>query len=343
MSDKSKAVNKILGYGVDEDGFFTSDFNEAAGIPKDYKIYAKGVQNLADYITKSDHKFFDNVNIAKTIGNAYKVFSQLIDEPKGNFTTEDINKIPLGFDFNKKTLQITNIYHTKEEFENALKADNLPIYENPIEHSLSFPSWQDSDPNGYIKKNDNIFASSNLKTDIRENFYKNHDGTISKGGVLMAFFSGMMGQNSLIEGETTIARKLNGYDKNMSIEEVRDLNNFANNPNIINSTLLLNDPSSINELFKKLLDYESLTYKYTNVKDFKQAVQEWVKNNTKNQNNNISSITTQQNIQDKKIQDDNTQKSFKPIQAESKNKETYKDDNIRNELIKKNFLKTNLI
>ncbi|MGH2305027.1 hypothetical protein [Campylobacter taeniopygiae] len=28
-------------------------------------------------------------------------------------------------------------------------------------------------------------------------------------------------------------------------------------------------------------------------------------------------------------------KTFKPIQAESKNKETYKDDNIRNELIKK--------
>ncbi|MCW0185049.1 hypothetical protein OJP00_00520 [Campylobacter lari] len=27
--------------------------------------------------------------------------------------------------------------------------------------------------------------------------------------------------------------------------------------------------------------------------------------------------------------------TFKPIQAESKNKETYKDDNIRNELVKK--------
>ncbi|ELF2320756.1 hypothetical protein RBO56_001188 [Campylobacter lari] len=28
-------------------------------------------------------------------------------------------------------------------------------------------------------------------------------------------------------------------------------------------------------------------------------------------------------------------KKLKPIQAESKNKETYKDDNIRNELVKK--------
>ncbi|EGX6881490.1 hypothetical protein JFO35_001264, partial [Campylobacter coli] len=40
VSDKSQAVDKILGYGVDKEGFFTSDFNEAAGLPKDYKIYA---------------------------------------------------------------------------------------------------------------------------------------------------------------------------------------------------------------------------------------------------------------------------------------------------------------
>ncbi|ELJ8315501.1 hypothetical protein RS317_000001, partial [Campylobacter coli] len=37
VSDKSQAVDKILGYGVDKEGFFTSDFNEAAGLPKDYK------------------------------------------------------------------------------------------------------------------------------------------------------------------------------------------------------------------------------------------------------------------------------------------------------------------
>ena len=29
----SKTSNKVLGYGVDKDGFFTSDFNEAAGLP----------------------------------------------------------------------------------------------------------------------------------------------------------------------------------------------------------------------------------------------------------------------------------------------------------------------
>ena len=41
VKDKSEAVDKILGYGVDKEGYFTSDFNEAAGIPKDFKLNAK--------------------------------------------------------------------------------------------------------------------------------------------------------------------------------------------------------------------------------------------------------------------------------------------------------------
>ena len=36
--DKSQATSEILGYGVDNEGFFTQDFNEAAGIPKSFKI-----------------------------------------------------------------------------------------------------------------------------------------------------------------------------------------------------------------------------------------------------------------------------------------------------------------
>ncbi|HEB8038625.1 TPA: hypothetical protein RZJ91_000691, partial [Campylobacter coli] len=76
VSDKSQAVNKVLGYGVDKDGFFTSDFNEKAGIPKDYKIYVDDVENLVKHIINSNSKFFTSIDIAKSVGNAYKVFSQ---------------------------------------------------------------------------------------------------------------------------------------------------------------------------------------------------------------------------------------------------------------------------
>lgn len=85
--------------------FFTSDFNEVAGLPKDYKIYAKGAENLASYITNLNFKSFTNIDIAKSLGNAYKVFSQLVDEPSGNFTTEDLSKIPLGFSYDKKVFK----------------------------------------------------------------------------------------------------------------------------------------------------------------------------------------------------------------------------------------------
>ncbi|EOC4555238.1 Cj0814 family flagellar-dependent secreted protein [Campylobacter jejuni] len=145
--------NKILGYGVDKEGFFTSDFNEAAGLPKDYKIYAKGAENLASYITNLNFKSFTNIDIAKSLGNAYKVFSQFVDEPSGNFTTEDLSKIPLGFSYDKKSFQVTNIYQTQKEFDSALSANNdLQIYQSSKQLALSFPSWNENSPNDYTKK-----------------------------------------------------------------------------------------------------------------------------------------------------------------------------------------------
>ncbi|TKX28575.1 Cj0814 family flagellar-dependent secreted protein, partial [Campylobacter aviculae] len=80
VSDKSKAVNKILGYGVDEDGFFTSDFNEAAGIPKDYKIYAKDMESFVNFQENDILSMYHKIDIAKAIGNAYKVLSQLMPQ-----------------------------------------------------------------------------------------------------------------------------------------------------------------------------------------------------------------------------------------------------------------------
>ncbi|EAM0307272.1 hypothetical protein D2A52_05635, partial [Campylobacter coli] len=113
VSDKSQAVDKILGYGVDKEGFFTSDFNEAAGLPKDYKIYAKDIENFVNIQTKSLLSSYINIDIAKSIGNAYKVFSQLLNDElnnKINFTKEDLVKIPQGFEFNQNTLEINKKY-----------------------------------------------------------------------------------------------------------------------------------------------------------------------------------------------------------------------------------------
>ncbi|EDD1836813.1 hypothetical protein GTI29_08855, partial [Campylobacter coli] len=118
VSDKSGAVNKVLGYGVDENGFFTSDFNEAAGLPKDYKIYAKDIENFVNIQTKSLLSSYINIDIAKSIGNAYKVFSQLLNDElnnKINFAKEDLVKIPQGFEFNQNTLEINKKYNLNDK------------------------------------------------------------------------------------------------------------------------------------------------------------------------------------------------------------------------------------
>ncbi|HEB9355715.1 TPA: hypothetical protein RZK35_000400 [Campylobacter coli] len=325
--DTTKTNNKVLGYGVDKDGFFTSDFNEAAGIPKDYKIYAKGAENFVNYITNLNFKSFTNIDIAKSLGNAYKVFSQLIDEPSGNFTTEDLSKIPLGFSYDKKSFQVENIYQTQKEFDSALSANNnLQIYQSPKQLALSFPSWNENSPNDYTKKNNDIFAPSS-HIDIGASFYKNDNGAISKGGVLMAFFAGMSGQNPLIEGETTIARKLNGYDKNISQSQVEDLNEFIKqNPikygitgdigtDFINVLKLKNNISDIDEFKKQWLEMKAKSDEMGEVYKAEIAKQKEV-------------VSSQETSEEDK------EKPFKPIQAQSKS-ETYKDDNKMNELLKK--------
>ncbi|MBX0508093.1 hypothetical protein I9Q70_01040 [Campylobacter coli] len=328
VSDKSGAVSKMLGYGVDKEGFFTSDFNEAAGLPKDYKIYAKGAENLASYITNLNFKSFTNIDIAKSLGNAYKVFSQLVDEPGGNFTTEDLSKIPLGFSYDKKSFQVTNIYQTQKEFDSALSANNdLQIYQSSKQLALSFPSWNENSPNDYTKKNSDIFAPSS-HIDIGASFYKNDNGTISKGGVLMAFFAGMSGQNPLMEGETTISGKLNGYDKNMSQNQVEDLNEFIKqNPIKYGITGDIGtDFTNILKLKNNISDIEEFKKQWLEMKAKSDKMGEVYQTEIANKKEVVSSQETSE---------EDKEKPFKPIQAESKNKETYKDDNVRNELVKK--------
>ncbi|MBX1961481.1 hypothetical protein I9Q38_04730 [Campylobacter coli] len=327
VSDKSGAVSKMLGYGVDKEGFFTSDFNEAAGLPKDYKIYAKGAENLASYITNLNFKSFTNIDIAKSLGNAYKVFSQLVDEPSGNFTTEDLSKIPLGFSYDKKSFQVTNIYQTQKEFDSALSANNdLQIYQSSKQLALSFPSWNENSPNDYTKKNSDIFAPSS-HIDIGASFYKNDNGTISKGGVLMAFFAGMSGQNPLMEGETTISGKLNGYDKNMSQNQVEDLNEFIKqNPIKYGITGDIGtDFTNILKLKNNISDIEEFKKQWLEMKAKSDKMGEVYQTEIANKKEVVSSQETSE---------EGKEKPFKPIQAESLS-ETYKDDNKMNELVKK--------
>ena len=176
VSDKTQAVDKILGYGVDKEGFFTSDFNEAARLPKDYKIYAKDMESFVRWET-GDGYFYathTSIDIAKTIGNAYKVFSQLIPQTSNStLSQEELANIPYAFILDKN-LNITQTF-TKDEYEKITFAQDRI--------NLTFNTFSNY---GFDKIDiNNIFSNNNGDVVLNKNAYI-ENGNANKGGVLMA-------------------------------------------------------------------------------------------------------------------------------------------------------------
>ncbi|EAI4081163.1 hypothetical protein APU46_05665 [Campylobacter jejuni] len=320
VSDKSQAVDKILGYGVDKEGFFTSDFNEAAGLPKDYKIYADGLNNFVNNFIKRQ-PFYSQIDIAKTIGNAYNSFSSFVKD-KG-----------LGESFQEQDLK------------NLSQKDGVNY-------------WQElQSDNAFIWK----LADKNI-ADLSSNKYQIHDNKISKGGALIAFFINNL---STIKGQTTLLGKLAGLNSDTDNNEIKEFLSFMNknplkysyeqdgwgNPmgdslsiwNYINRAKNLGDDKLIktienlgdeyNKLINSNMSLEEFKTKYL---DFKQRHDEFVKSLEEAEKaKGVDYSNPLKNTNNKETSEENKEKPFKPIQAESKNKETYKDDNIRNELVKK--------
>ncbi|EAI4427764.1 hypothetical protein A0X85_06280 [Campylobacter jejuni] len=320
VSDKSQAVDKILGYGVDKEGFFTSDFNEAAGLPKDYKIYADGLNNFVNNFIKRQ-PFYSQIDIAKTIGNAYNSFSSFVKD-KG-----------LGESFQEQDLK------------NLSQKDGVNY-------------WQElQSDNAFIWK----LADENI-ADLGSNKYQIHDNKISKGGALIAFFINNL---STIEGQTTLLGKLAGLNSDTDNNEIKEFLSFMNknplkysyeqdgwgNPmgdslsiwNYINKAENLGDDKLIktiknlgdeyNKLINSNMSLEEFKTKYL---DFKQRHDEFVKSLEEAEKaKGVDYSNPLKNTNNKETSEEGKEKPFKPIQAESKNKETYKDDNIRNELVKK--------
>ncbi|HEF9979830.1 TPA: hypothetical protein SB265_000200 [Campylobacter coli] len=360
VSDKSGAVDKILGYGVDKEGFFTSDFNEAAGLPKDYKIYAKDMQSFVEWEI-GDRYFYathTSIDIAKTIGNAYKVLSQIMPTTSNaSLSEEELTNIPYAFVLDKN-LNVTKTF-TKDEYE------KIDLTQDRI--NLTFNTFSNT---GFDKISiDNIFSHSNGDVRLNKNAYINKDGSVDKGGVLMALLNSQLyGATSLLlEGDTRLFGKIT-TDKNISNDEREAFQNFMNANKIQSAFSYSSNPDEWNPFEERLsmklfirrsnnigndklsrlamdLDKEyqeminsnmSLEEFKTKYLDFKQRHDEFVKSlkeAEKAKGIDYDKYPTGKPIDDTKAIEE-AQKKRKPIQAESKS-ETYKDDNKMNELLKK--------
>ena len=223
--------NEVLGYKVDADGYFTSEFNEAAGVPKDYKIHSDTLKSLVNVNTNSGilKADFKNIDIAKTVGNAYKILSQVVGEDvlnsKESFSKEDLAKFPQGYEYDNKTLKVLKLHSKISDYmgadssfqRNERTSITTTFYNSSTigyysEHKSLKPSTDILNSNSGGKED----ISSGMYFDTTKDKYTGKDGNITKGGLLI----GILNKNShAIEGETTYHGKINGLDKNISSQE----------------------------------------------------------------------------------------------------------------------------
>ncbi|WP_416861524.1 Cj0814 family flagellar-dependent secreted protein [Helicobacter ganmani] len=350
-SNKTEAVKEVLGYGVDSEGFFTSDLNEAAGIPKDYKIYAKDIENFVNYHqNRSDILATHNqVDIAKSLANAYKAFSQLIPQSQSpSFSNKELENMPYAFKMDSN-YNVTQTY-TYAEYQSALNKDESGIL-------LTFNTF---DSRGFSKINAETIFNQADNVSINKYAYQNANG-IAKGGVLIAFLNNsslFFNVNQFLEGETKILGKIIGLDKNISEKELENFKGFMNankiqsafgenndSWNTIEEQLSLqyyikrSEATGDKDLFKESLSFaqeyqemidssmslEEFKEKYL---DFKERHEEFVKK-LKEKENILSQSEKQNSNEETELGSKN--KKFKPIQVTSKS-ETYQDTSFLNTL-----------
>ena len=245
---------------------------QGLGISKNYKIDATQMQTLVKNLSQNKH--FDTIDFTKTLENAYKVFSNLMQFSK--------NELPLGFEMDKNSFEILKIYDNAQDLENNFLNEN------------------------------NSYKGSKVVINLKD--------LNSKDKSFMNFANvvfNQFGGGYLIEGQSNISGKLMGFDKNMDKNQIQDLNDFIKNNSFI-----------VNGSMEKLMEALDLFSSNLSIEEFKQK---WLNLtiNLEPSNKTIEQIARE----DLKAKEE--QKPRTPIQSESQNKETYKDDNAKNELLKK--------
>ncbi|TNO71672.1 hypothetical protein FHQ00_06490 [Campylobacter coli] len=245
---------------------------QSLGISKNYKIDATQMQTLVKNLSQNKH--FDTIDFTKTLENAYKVFSNLMQFSK--------NELPLGFEMDKNSFEILKIYDKAQDLEN-----------------------------NFLNVN-NSYKGSKVVINLKD--------LNSKDKSFMNFANvvfNQFGGGYLIEGQSNISGKLMGFDKNMDKNQIQDLNDFIKNNSFI-----------ANGSMEKLMEALDLFSSNLSIEEFKQK---WLNLtiNLEPSNKTIEQIVRE----DLKAKEE--QKPRTPIQSESQNKETYKDDSKMNELVKK--------
>lgn len=305
-STQNSNSNEVLGYKVDKDGFFTAEFNEKAGIPSDYKIHSSTMQSLVKSQTTTQNFFyfanFQSVDIAKTIGNAYKIVSQLLEKSpelahKESFSKEDLeNYFPRNYitDSSGSVLRTYTSSEAKEVLDlGGFKVganEKLNLSFTTLRYTKGIVSDDEFSFDGDILHSNMFGGKEGLYSfDTTSDKYTNADSSITKGGLLVGFLShntfAYNAPSPLIAGQTSIQGKLNALDKDTSQDEIKSLSSF------MQGNILVLDSQNYGE-------FNQLMSSNLSIGEFKQAYLK-LKQSTENRHKNEQSA---QDFTDPRIQ-----------------------------------------
>ncbi|MCW1578459.1 hypothetical protein OLT33_08400 [Campylobacter jejuni] len=204
QADISTSTNTAYGYSVDKDGYMGSDFNKAAGLPKDFKIHKSTLDEIERYNTDLNahtanylgvSSYYSNIDMADTIRQYYSKFNQIINHSFGNsnktsFSVEDLNSLPKGYsihntDFkfmfqNLDSQTITNFYNTQERYNEAEQLGmfgHINIGLQPLNFTPQSMQTQNLDK-------DTAIDTFNPDMSV---YPQNEDGSYSKEALFMSF------------------------------------------------------------------------------------------------------------------------------------------------------------
>ncbi|EOD4833300.1 Cj0814 family flagellar-dependent secreted protein [Campylobacter upsaliensis] len=246
QADLNNASSLAYGYSVDKNGYMGSDFNKAAGLPKDFKIHKstldeikKAAENEPYIADKKQYfginEYYTNIDMAETIRQYYNLFSNALSQSfpsdKDSFSEADINSMPSGYgvsgiqwmDFNEPSnrMNITGL----KDFSNSLISN---VYQTPKQAKEADELWVDSGYmiNGLLPKTlglsleeiKNVSKGDDWQFNPDMSVYpQNEDGSYPKEALFMSFLKSQGGQ-PVESPKTTLNPKIETFNRAMAKE-----------------------------------------------------------------------------------------------------------------------------
>ncbi|EAK9949380.1 hypothetical protein A0Y56_02875 [Campylobacter upsaliensis] len=246
QADLNNASSLAYGYSVDKNGYMGSDFNKAAGLPKDFKIHKstldeikKAAENEPYIADKKQYfginEYYTNIDMAETIRQYYNLFSNALSQSfpsdKDSFSEADINSMPSGYgvsgiqwmDFNEPSnrMNITGL----KDFSNSLISN---VYQTPKQAKEADELWADSGYmiNGLLPKTlglsleeiKNVSKGDDWQFNPDMSVYpQNEDGSYPKEALFMSFLKSQGGQ-PVESPKTTLNPKIETFNRAMAKE-----------------------------------------------------------------------------------------------------------------------------